>query len=631
MVADHLIEEIRARADIVDVIGEYVSLKRSGKSYRGPCPLHGGDGPNFSVDPDRGLFKCFVCNEGGDVFGFLMKHLGLEFPTAVRQVGARVGIDVPDRDEQREDPHAGLRSALAFAAEWFEGQLETPAGERARDYLENRGISPEEVAEFRIGVAPDEWRALRTAANAHGIDDRTLLELGLLATSERAEEPYDRFRGRLMFTILDLRDRPIGFGGRVLDPESDAPKYINSPESPVFHKGEELYGLNWARHNIRREGFAALAEGFTDVIALHRAGIRVAVAGLGTAFTRRQAERLGKYADRAYLLYDSDTAGLKATFRTADVLLAGGVHPMVVTLPPGEDPDSLIRAEGPSAIRRLMDDAVDVLERKLQILRRQGFLDSVEGRRRAVDGLLSTLRAVRDPALRDIYLDRAVEGLGVRRDTLVHEIARADRRKTERRPPVARSRSGPEAPSARRRTARTDAADRAEHDIALLLVRDPDLIERAERLGLTGDSFLNGSWREVFEYVETRYESGQEGADWSGLTPPTKELVAGLLEDASDLGHPNEVFEAAARRLIFRSQRERLREIDRELALADVEQQRRLLMEKQELAARLRDVGEASAFMPQIGVEPGSAGSSGWTPEVPEDLERWSRSENGSD
>lgn len=629
MVADHLIEEIRARADIVDVIGEYVHLKRSGKSYRGPCPLHGGDGPNFSVDPDRGLFKCFVCNEGGDVFGFLMKHLGLEFPTAVKQVGARVGIDVPDRDEQREDPHAGLRSALAFAAEWFEAQLETPAGQRARDYLEGRGITEEEVREFRIGVAPDEWRALRTAAHAHGIEDATLLELGLLATSERAEEPYDRFRGRLMFTILDLRDRPIGFGGRVLDPDSDAPKYINSPESPVFHKGEELYGLNWARHHIRREGFAALAEGFTDVIALHRAGIRVAVAGLGTAFTRQQAVRIGKYADRAFLLYDSDTAGLKATFRTADVLLSGGVHPMVVTLPRGEDPDSLIRAKGPAAIRELMDDAVDVLERKLQILRRQGFLDSVEGRRRAVDGLLSTLRAVRDPALRDIYLDRAVEGLGVRRDTLVHEIARADRSRTAR-PPISASRPGPEETAPRRRTAKSDAADRAEHDLALLLVRDPDLVERAERLGLSGDDFLNGSWREVFEYVEGRYESGQEGADWSGLSAPTRELVAGLMDDASDLGHPNDVFEAAARRLIFRGQRERLREIDRELALADAEQQRRLLLEKQELAARLRDVGEASAFMPQIG-DTGRAGSSGWTPDVPEDLEHWSRSENGSD
>ncbi|MXW55254.1 MAG: DNA primase, partial [Gemmatimonadales bacterium] len=281
--SDSLVEDIRARADILEVLGEYVQLRRSGKSYRGPCPLHGGDGPNFAVDPQRQIFKCFVCGEGGDVFGFLMKHLGLDFPEAVRHVGARVGIEVPHREERREDPHAPLRGVLAFAAEWFQGRLREPAGAGARDYLQGRGLSLEEALDFGLGYADDEWRAFRSAAARHGIEERTLLELGLLATSERAEEPYDRFRGRLMFTIHDLRDRPIGFGGRILEASSDAPKYINSPESPVFHKGEELYGLNRARHAMRREGHAAIAEGFTDVIALHRAGLGFAVAGLGTS------------------------------------------------------------------------------------------------------------------------------------------------------------------------------------------------------------------------------------------------------------------------------------------------------------------------------------------------------------
>ncbi|MFV1986177.1 MAG: DNA primase [Gemmatimonadota bacterium] len=620
MVSDHIVEEIRARADIVEIIGEHISLKRTGRSYRGPCPLHGGDGPNFAVDPDRGIFKCFVCGEGGDAFGFLMKHLGLDFPTAVRQIGARVGIDVPERDEQRDDPHAALRSTVAFAAEWYEEQLEGPAGRQARDYLDTRGISMEVAKEYRLGFAPDEWRSLRTAAHGHGLDDRVLLELGLLATSERAEEPYDRFRGRLMFTILDLRDRPIGFGGRILDPASDAPKYINSPESPIFHKGEELYGLNWSRHTIRREGFAALVEGFTDVMALHQADVRVAVAGLGTAFTRRQAERLGKYAERVYLMYDSDDAGLKATFRTADVLLAGGVHPMVVTLPDGEDPDSLVRKRGPAAIRELLEDAVDVLERKLQILRREGYLDRVEGRRRAVDGLLSTLRAVRDPALRDIYLDRAVEGLGVRRETLVHEIARAARPRTVRPRVAPHDALGGRAREAPRETVADGAGARAEHDLALLLVRDPGLIHRAERLGLTGESFVNASWREVFVYVARRADGGDMSPDWSGLSPATGSHVSELLDDASDLANPDEVFEAAARRLLFRGQRERLGEIDRELALADAEQQRRLLIEKQELANKLRQAGEAAAFMPHAGVRESRPGRTGSIPAGPDDI-----------
>ncbi len=594
--SDHLVEEIRSRADILEVVGEFVTLKRSGKSYRGPCPLHGGDGPNFAVDPDRQIFKCFVCGEGGDVFGFLMKHLGFEFPDAVRQIGTRVGIEVPDRAEQQEDPHASLRGVLAFAAEWYQGLLAEPQGAKARAYLESRGLTSEDAAKFGIGCAPDEWRALRAAALAHGLDERVLLELGLLATSERSEEPYDRFRGRLMFTIQDLRDRPIGFGGRILDAHPDAPKYLNSPESAVFHKGEELYGLNWARHAIRREGHAAIVEGFTDVIALHGAGHAFAVAGLGTSFTREQAQRVGRYASRAYLLYDSDAAGLRATFRTGDILLAAGVHPMVVTLPAGEDPDSLIRGQGPDAITRLMGDAVDLLERKLQILGREGYLDRVEGRRRAVDGLLGTLRAVSDPALRDIYLDRAVEGLGVRRETLVHEIARADRPGIRERRP---SRPAPPDPQES-----TGAASRSEREFLLLLVRDPSLTRRALRLGLGVGHLQDPRRREIFERLARAADDGaDEGAalmDWSSVSPAAQEMVGRLVEDPVEVAEPQGVFEAAARRLLFAGHRQRLAEIDRELQLADSDQQRRLLGEKQELAQELREAGEAATFMPGL-------------------------------
>ena len=587
--SDGLVEDIRARADILEIVGEYVQLRRSGKSYRGPCPLHGGDGPNFAVDPQRQIFKCFVCGEGGDVFGFMMKHLGFEFPEAVRHVGARVGIEVPDREERREDPYAPLRGVLAFAAEWFQGRLREPAGVGARDYLQGRGLSLEEALDFGLGYADDEWRAFRSAAARHGIEERMLLELGLLATSERAEEPYDRFRGRLMFTIHDLRDRPIGFGGRILDATSDAPKYINSPESPVFHKGEELYGLNRARHAMRREGHAAIAEGFTDVIALHRAGLGFAVAGLGTSFTADQARRIGRYAKQAYLLYDSDLAGLRATFRTGDILLAAGVHPMVVSLPSGEDPDSLIRREGPAAIRRLLDDAVDLLERKLQILRREGYLDRVEGRRRAVDGLLSTLRAVSDPALRDIYVDRAVEGLGIRRETLVDEIARLERSRPRRRSPAAgpgRPRRGP------------SPASRTERDFLLLLVRDPTLTRQAVRVGLAPDHMSDPRARELFEILSAASDEGVDSPDWTSASAASAELAKALRESDRELPDAARVFDAVVRRLLYRRHRERIEEIGRAIELAEPEQQRRLLGEKQELVRELRAAGESGAFMP---------------------------------
>jgi len=589
MVSDHLVEEIRARADVVELIGEYVSLKRSGKSYRGPCPLHGGDGANFSVDPERQIFKCFVCGEAGDVFGFLMKHLGMEFPEVVRLVGGRVGIEVPDREERREDPFAPLRSALAFAAEWYGEQLTGPGGAAARQYLEGRGLSVDHAAEFGIGFAPDDWRGLKTAALATGFEERVLLQLGLLATSERAEESYDRFRGRLIFAIQDLRDRPIAFGARILDSRSDAPKYLNSPESPVFHKGEELYGLNWARHAIRREERVAIVEGFTDVIALHRAGLPFTVAGLGTAFTRDQAQRLARYTKRAYLLYDSDGPGLRATFRTGDILLSVGIHPMVVSLPEGEDPDSLLRARGPDEMRRLFDDAVDLLERKLQILRREGYLDKIEGKRRAVDGLMSTLRAVADPTLRDIYLDQTVTELGVRRETLVRDIASAPRPGTSPRPMSRPVLEEPELAS---------AVPRIERNLVLLLVRDPALVRRAVRLGLEPQHFDTGNAREVFTAISMAADEGEELDDWSSLSEGAQAFVERLLETSEEVGEPVAVFEAFARRLRYGGHHERRGAIDSEIQLAEYDHQRRLLEEKQAVAAELRAGGDAATFLP---------------------------------
>jgi DNA primase len=597
MVSDTVVEEVRARADLVEICGEHMALKRVGKSYRGPCPLHGGEGPNFSVDAARGIYKCFVCGEGGDVFGFVMQLLGLDFPEAVRYVGARVGIEVPDRSEPREDPHAHLREVVAFADEWFTDQLRGEAGGVARRHLEKRGIDLEVALQYGVGYAPDEWRALREAASARGVEEALLLELGLLATSERAEEPYDRFRHRLMFSIRDLRDRPIGFGGRDLGSSSDdVPKYINSPDSPIFHKGETLYGLGWARHAIRREGFAAIVEGYTDVLALHLHDLPIAVAGLGTAFTPQQAQQLARYTKQAYLLYDSDDAGLRATFRTADVLLQAGIHPLVVTLPGGEDPDSVVRSQGDKAVRGYLSDAVDVLERKLLILEREGYLSSIEGRRRAVDGLLSTLRAVRDPTLRDIYLDRAAERTGVRRDTLVHEIARADARHARPRGFVERGRRAGRA-AAPERTEDGRRGHVAERNLILLLLRDQALIARAAEAGIAPEQFEHLGLRRVYHALLEQDECTGE-MEWAArLEPSDRELVERLMSDATELTEPVEIFEQSTRRILYRPHMERMREIDRELELADEAQSRELLREKQRLAREVRAAGLPLSFL----------------------------------
>jgi DNA primase len=588
MVSDALVQEIRERADILEVCGEFVQLKRSGKTYRGPCPLHGGEGPNFSVDPARGIFKCFVCGEGGDVFSFLMKHLGLDFPSAVRQVAGRVGIEVPEDSERREDPHAHLREVTAFAEEWFRDRLlDESSGRPAREYLRARGVDPANAEEFGLGFAPEGWRNLREAAAGRGIDDSALLEAGLLATSERAEEPYDRFRHRVMFSIRDLRDRPIAFGGRVLgNADEQAPKYINSPETPIFHKGRTLYGLNRARHAIRREDHALVTEGFMDALSLHIGGFGTAVAPLGTALTPEQADLLRRYSSKVYLLYDSDSAGLRATFRAGDILLAAGCHPMVVTFPEGEDPDSILRKQGPGALRGYIDDAVDVLERKLQILERQGYLDSIEGKRRAVDGLLSTLRSVRDPALLDIYLGRAAERTGVRRDTLVGEVAR------ERAGP--RYSRGPEG-SAKRNAGsegqRFSGSETAERSLLLLLSRDRDLLEGAVEAGLGDAHFRDPVLRDLYRAL---LAAGDREPDLSG---EAEAAWKALRQDETEVVHPRSAFEELVRRLVHRAKLDRLAQIDRELELAEEDQARALLVEKSELARELRGAGVPLSFL----------------------------------
>jgi DNA primase len=500
-----------------------------------------------------------------------------------------VGIEVPEDSDRQEDPFAHLREVTAFAEEWFRSKLLDPTiGRLAREYLSGRGVDPESAEEYGLGFAPDGWRQLREAGLGRGISDEDLLEAGLLATSEKADEPYDRFRNRVMFSIRDLRDRPIAFGGRVLDTADEhAPKYINSPETPIFHKSRTLYGLNRARHAIRREEHSLVTEGFMDAVSLHIGGFPTAVAPLGTALTSEQADLLKRYASRVYLLYDSDSAGLRATFRAGDVLLAVGCHPMVVTFPDGEDPDSVLRREGADALRRYVGDAVDVLERKLQILDRQGYLDSIEGRRRAVDGLLSTLRSVKDPTLLDIYLGRAAERTGVRRDTLVSEVARERlvpraRPATDRRGDSTYVTQPPEA---------GQPVDAVERSLLLLLARDRGLVEVAVERGLENRHFRDDALRRIYQSLLVAGDAELE------LPHDEAPLWSALQEDDTEVVHPREAFEETVRRIVHRAKLDRLAQIDREMDLAEEDQARRLLVEKEEVARQLRGAGVPLSFM----------------------------------
>jgi DNA primase len=523
MIAESIIDEIRARADIVEVVGEQVPLRRAGKDFRALCPFHHEKTPSFYVVPRGGFYKCFGCGESGDVFTFLMKRAGVSFQDAVRELGTRYGVDVPDPRLGREhdEPHRLLYEAMAFAQDVFRRHLaDAEPGAKVRTYLAQRGIPDAAVERFGLGYAPGAWRALREEAHRHGIEDDVLIAAGLIKESERDDDPYDRFRDRLMFPIADLAGRIIAFGGRDLSRSEKAPKYLNSPETPIYHKGDILYGLNWSKAAIRREGSALVVEGYMDYVSLAGRGIEHVVAGMGTSMTDAQANLLARYTGKALMLYDSDQAGLRAAFRTADALLQTGVHPLVVTLPAGEDPDSIVRHGGAAALKPYLDDAVDVIERKLQMLDERGFFDDIEGVRRALDRLLPTLRATVDPALRDIYTARIAQRTGVRRETLERDVEKTPA-------PRAEPRRNTQAASAGRRPA---VEDRFYGERMLLKV----LIADRARLATVGadvtpDHLLDPRHREIFEALRSNPEA-EAPALSTAAEPVWHELVAGLAE-----------------------------------------------------------------------------------------------------
>ncbi len=468
LIPDEVIEQVKDATDILALVGESVELKRTGSDWRGCCPFHGGTHRNFAVIPRKGMFYCYVCHEAGDVFSYMIKRFGMDYPTAVRELARKAGIVVPDKQQRAgPDPNEPLYGAVASAAEWFAHRLlESGDAGGARAYLEARDIALEVAAPHGLGYAPA-GGAFLEAMRGLGIKDQVLVESGL-AVQRDDGRVHARFRDRLLFPIHDIRGRPVGFGGRLLGPGE--PKYLNSPETPIFHKGRQLYNLHHAKQSIRQEQAAIIVEGYFDVLRLVLAGIDHVVAPLGTALTPEQAALLKRIAPAVILLYDSDSAGLRATFRAGDELLRHGARVRVATLPPGEDPDSIVQKGGAPALAHILRDAVDVLERKILELERRGWFRDVEHRREALDKLLPSVRAATDPITRELYLGLVAERSGVSRDVLERELAAGPAYASPAPPPNA---PAPATPRLRKR------GNTGERTMLRLLLAHPDLVARA--------------------------------------------------------------------------------------------------------------------------------------------------------
>ncbi len=585
LIPDELIEQVRDAADLVGIIGEHVELKRTGTDYRGPCPFHGGTHRNFAVIPKKGMYYCFVCHEAGDVFTFFMKKLGMDYPTAVLEVARRVGITIPERGPTGPDPREPLFQAVSAAHDWFQRQLrESPEGKIARDYLASRHIDLETAGVLGLGFGP-RGKAFAEAMKQLGVKEELLLETGMLVKRDDGSI-IPRFRERVLFPILDLRGRVVAFGGRVLG--DGEPKYLNSPETPIFHKGQMLYNLHTARHAMRKAERAVLVEGYFDTIRLSLAGIEEVVAPLGTGLTSDQAELLKRHTEHVILLYDSDDAGLRATFRAGDELLHHGLRVSVATLPEGEDPDTLVQAQGGPALERVLKDAVDVFDRKLQILERRGMLTTIPGRRRALDRLLPTIRATRDPITRELYLARAAEAAHVRKDVLEREVA-VQGGLGIRDSGLVKS-PNPQSPI-------PNLPSSAERALLLALLAGEPWRSRVLESVDTEDFDVPAN-REVFE-AERAGSAAELGGDAARIY---EQLRAEKVEEQG----VGDMLEGAMRHVNARPLSAKIESIDRAMAVASPEEQRRLMLKKQQLTAERNAVKPTYKIVSRRKGAPGS-------------------------
>lgn len=416
-IPDDIVDAVRQAADIIDVVGRRVQLRKAGKTFKGVCPFHGDTDPSMVVNRERGTWHCFGCGEGGNVFSFVMQDQGLSFPEAVRQLADQYGIQVPEermteKQRQEYDEKEKLLRVLQLAGKFFRQQLDGPGGAQARRYLyEKRQLSRQTVEEFGLGYAPPGWEELRRHLLGQGVPEELAIKSGLLVKSDKGRGSYDRFRDRVVFPIGDTRGRVVSFGGRIIG--QGEPKYLNGSESPVFFKSGSLYNIERARRAMHQKDRAIVVEGYFDVITLAAGGFAETVAPMGTALTGQQIKMLARSAGRIILLFDGDEAGIRAARRSLPVFLGEGIHPLVHLLPSGEDPDSFLCSQGPEALEAALEGARPLVQVTLDEIVRQGDSSTPEGKSNIVAQAGEVIKAIKDPVASWGYLENLSERLGI--------------------------------------------------------------------------------------------------------------------------------------------------------------------------------------------------------------------------
>ena len=528
------IDELVARNPIEDVVGRYVNLRRSGANLFGLCPFHGEKTASFSVAPDKGIYYCFGCHKGGGVINFQMEVEGLSYPDAVRVLANRVGMEVPE-DEQYQSRYRQQERLWALskeAARFFHSQLYAPVGKPALEYALGRGMSKSILTTFGVGYAPDSWDNLVKAMRAKGYTDEELKESGLVSVSQKNGNIFDRFRDRLMFPIIDVRGNVIGFGGRIIKKDSDAAKYLNSPETLIFNKRKNLFGLNLAKKS--KAGFLILVEGNIDVVTLHQYGFDNAIASLGTSLTEEQAALMTRYAEQVILIYDGDKAGQNATQRAIPILEKAGLQVKVLQMKDAKDPDEYLKKFGADKFKLLLEGSSNRVEYQLNAIARKYDIREDDQKVKFINEATDFISTLSNAVQREIYGHRVAEAAGISYDALKLEVNKAFKRR------IAREKKKQERidlapaqahqPKSREIRYENMKSAMAEEGVLGLIMKDAALLDQAGQL--KAEEFSSPLLGRVYEQLRLRHKQGLEVnlAVLADLTPDEYSHIAGIIQ-----------------------------------------------------------------------------------------------------
>ena len=526
------LDELIARNPIQDVVGQYVNLKRSGSNLFGLCPFHGEKTASFSVAPDKGIYYCFGCHKGGGAINFMMEIEGLSYPDAVRALAKRAGMEVPE-DEQYQSRYRQQERLWALskeAARFFVAQLYSPAGAEGLAYAQKRGMPKSTLTKFGIGFAPNTWDSLVKAMRAKGYTDQELIDSGLVTVSQKNGNIYDRFRNRLMFPIIDVRGNVIGFGGRVMD--NSTPKYLNSPETLIFNKRKNLFGLNMAKKS--KLGYLILVEGYMDAIALHQYGFDCAVASLGTSLTEEHAVLLSRYTENVVLIYDGDEAGQRAAQRAIPMLEKAGLQVKVLQMKDAKDPDEYLKKFGADKFKLLMEESSNRVEYQLNAIRKKYDLREDDQKVRFINEAAEFISTLPNAVQREVYGNRVADAAKISYDAMKIEVGKAYKRR------IAREKKRQEkidlAPAQalqpKSRSIRYDnmKSAMAEETVIAMALKEPAMLDEAK--DLAPEEFSSGLLGSVYLQLRQRHDQGLDVSlgVLTDLSPEEMSHVTGIFQ-----------------------------------------------------------------------------------------------------